>query len=75
MGYVQVAHQRSIEYQMKKSVSNKFDLVGVRDLTCICLTHGSNYPVNTEPNYRNPQNTGFVWGKIIIFAAYENERI
>ena len=23
---------------------------------CICLTHGSNYPVNTEPNYRNPQN-------------------
>ena len=42
---------------------------------CICLTHGSIYPVNTEPNYRNPQNTGFVWGKIIFFASYENERI
>ena len=37
MGYVQVAHQRSIEYQMKKSVSNKFDLVGVRDLTASAL--------------------------------------
>ena len=33
MGYVQVAHQRSIECQMKKSFCNEFDLVGVRDLT------------------------------------------